>query len=66
MLDHPDIRMKRPGNVSINRALNCTRDMAEKYLDNLAAELISINLMKDAEQIAPGHWNGNLDLSRYV
>ena len=42
LLNHPDIRMKRPGNVSINRALNCTREMAEKHLDNLAAELISI------------------------
>lgn len=29
---HPEVFPKRPGTVSINRALNCTRDMATTYL----------------------------------
>ena len=32
--ENPDISLKRQGTVSINRALNCTREMAEVHLGN--------------------------------
>ena len=64
LVDHPDVTFKRPGNVSINRALNCTRKMAVGHLDNLADELIECGIMVAAEQSPPGSWNGNIELSR--
>ena len=33
---HHDLRMKRQGTVSMNRAMNCTCDMASSHLDALA------------------------------
>ena len=63
--DHPDLVKKRQGNVSMNRALNCSREMAIKHLDELAKELIEVGIFKDAEQIEPGVWSGDIDTSRY-
>ena len=34
---YPDVMHKHPGTVSINCALNCTREMAETYLDETRA-----------------------------
>ena len=56
--------MKRPGNVSINRALNCTKEMAIEHLDELAEELINCGIFKDAEKIEGGIWLGDIDLKR--
>ena len=30
--EHSDLVLKRQGNVAMNRALNCTRQMAESHL----------------------------------
>ena len=49
----------------MNRALNCTREMAVKHLDELAEELISAKIMTNHQKVAPGIWDGQIDLSRY-
>ena len=61
---NPILTMKRPGNVSTNRALNCTKEMAIQHLDELAEELISCGIFKDAEKIQGGIWMGLIDLRR--
>ena len=58
------IPKKRQGNVSINRALNCTRNMAESHLDELAKELITCGIFTDAVQQKAGIWTGVIDTSR--
>ena len=65
MADHPTITMKRQKNVNMNRALNCTREMAEKHLDELAEELIAAGIFNRHEKIASGVWTGDIDVSRY-
>ena len=64
MLCYPELVMKRQANVSMNRALNCTQEMAQNYLDELAQELISAGIFADAEKQSPGTWTGNIDVSR--
>ena len=44
------ITKKRQGTVSINRALNCTKEMACNHLKELAEELIECNIYIDANQ----------------
>ena len=61
---HSSLTIKRQGNVSINRALNCTREMACEHLDNLAKELIDAGIMTNAEQDDNGIWRGDIDTSR--
>ena len=61
---NPSLTMKRPGNTSINRALNCTKDMAIRHLGELADELIESGIFTEAEQVEPGVWTGNIDTSR--
>ena len=56
--------MKRPGNTSIDRALNCTKDIAIRHLGELADELIESELFTKAEQVEPGVWTGNIDTSK--
>ena len=56
--------MKRQGTVSINRALNCTRDMAYSHHDALARELIDTGIFTNAKQIQPGVWNGKIYTTR--
>ena len=51
---HDHLRMKRQGTVSMNRTLNCIRDMACSHLDALAQELIDTGIFTNAKQIQPG------------
>ena len=61
---HSDIALKRQGNVSIKRALNCTKEMAIEHIDGLAEELIATGIFKNAAKVDPGVWNGEIDTSR--
>ena len=61
---HPDITRKRQGTVSMNRALNCSREMARGHIDDLANELIRLGIFTNAKQEGPGKWTGVVDLSR--
>ena len=59
-----DLRMKRQGTVSMNRAMNCTRDMASSHLHTLAKELIDAGIFTNTKQVAPGVWTGQINTSR--
>ena len=61
---HPDVSVKRKGNVSVNRALNCTREMAVKHIDELATELQDAGIMTDAIRDSDGNWTGQIDSTR--
>ena len=50
--------------MSMNRALNCTRDMACSHLDALAQELIDTGIFTNAKQIQAGVWTGKIDVTR--
>ena len=50
--------------MSMNRALNCTRDMACSHLDALAQELIDTGIFTNAKQIQLRVWTGKIDTSR--
>ena len=54
---HTSLSVKRQGQVSINRALNCTRKMVCDHLDELADELIKAGIMTNAEQVDSGTWH---------
>ena len=45
----------------MNRALNCTCEMAINHLDELAEELIATEIFTDSHQHAPGKWTGKID-----
>ena len=55
---HGDLSIKRRGNISVNRALNCTRAMAEQHIDELAEELQAAGIMKGASKTKSGVWTG--------
>ena len=61
---HDDLRMKRQGTVSMNRVLNCTRDMACSHLDALVQELIDTGIFTNAKKIQAGVWTGKIDVTR--
>ena len=61
---HQDLARRRPGNVNLNRALNCTRSMAETHLDDLAEELINLGIFRNACREETGVWIGDIDTSR--
>ena len=58
---HSSLTREHQGNVNMNRALNCTRQMAEKYLNELAEELIKLGIFTNTEKDADGTWNGHID-----
>ena len=58
------ITKKRQGTVSINRALNCTKEMACNHLNKLAEELIKTNIFINAIQLETGVWQGDIDSTR--
>ena len=58
------ITKKRQGTVSINRALNCTKEMACNHLNKLAEELIKTNIFINAIQLETGVWQGDIDTTR--
>ena len=62
---HSGLTKKRQGSVNLNRALNCTREMAIQHLDDLAEELKRLGIFTEAVQKEPGVWTGNIDTSRY-
>ena len=48
----------------MNRALNCTEEMARNHLDELADELILAGIFTDAVQVESGKWTGNIATDR--
>lgn len=48
----------------MNRALTCSREIARNHIHELAAELIRLGILTDAEQQGPGKWTGKVDLTR--
>lgn len=50
----------------MNRALNCSLQMAQDHMDELATQLISAGIFTKAEQQAPGIWTGDIDTTRYT
>ena len=50
----------------MNRALNCTREMACSHLDELADELIKTGIFTDPQKEDDGVWTGEIDTSRYL
>ena len=63
---HKSITQKKQGNVSLNHALNCTREMAFQHLDELADELIRNGIFTDAKKVGPSQWEGKIDTSRVI
>ena len=55
---------KIQGNISMNRALNWTREMAMNHLDELAEELIATGIFADSHHQVPGKWTGKINTSR--
>lgn len=50
----------------MNRALNCTKEMAVSHLDDLAQELLDAGILTNAVQLSNGTWTGDIDTSRLV
>ena len=63
---HTSLRVECQGHVSINRALNCTREIACNHLNDLAEELQAAGFMKNAEKIEDGEWKYDISTSRLV
>lgn len=61
---HTSMTRKHQGNVNMNRTLNCTWQMAENHLNELAEELIKLGIFTNAEKEADGTWNGHIDTTR--
>ena len=61
---HGDLSIKRRGNISVNRALNCTHAMAEQHIDELAEVLQAAGIMKGASKTKSGVWTGEVDVKR--
>ena len=62
---YPELRMKVPRKVDINRGFNVTREMATEYLDDLAAEVNDAGIGNLVE-VELGVWNGPLDPTRII
>ena len=61
---HKTLGKKKVNKVSVSRGLNCTREMAIEYINELAEELMVAENATNMQQIAPGKWKGNIDTSR--
>ena len=61
---YPKLGKKKVNKVSVSRGLNCTRQMAIEYIDDLAKELIDTGIAKNLKQVQPGEWKGDIDVSR--
>ena len=55
---------KQANKVSVSRGLNCTRDMAVKYIDELAEELIEAKIATEMVKVEPGKWKAKIDTSK--
>ena len=62
---NPELVKKKQKKVEINRGLNCTREMATEYLDDLAA-LLNQTGIADLTYVEPGVWEGPIDTSRII
>ncbi|XP_047122289.1 uncharacterized protein LOC124819384 [Hydra vulgaris] len=62
--EHHSLVLKRQGNIPINRALHCTRGMAESHLDLLAEELIKCEIFTNSKKLEPGVRKGDIDTKR--
>lgn len=49
----------------MNKALNCTHEMAINHLHELAEELIPTGIFTDSYLHAPGKWAKKISISRY-
>ena len=58
------ITKKKHDTLSINCALNCTKEMACNHLNNLAEEIIKTNIFINAIQLETGIWQGDIDITR--
>ena len=57
MASRPYLSINRRGNVSINRALNCTCEMAAQHIDELAQGHQETGIMKNACRERDGVWS---------
>lgn len=48
--------------VTIKRAVSCTRDMAVCHFDDLVSTLIKVGIFINARQISQGVWEGQIDV----
>ena len=61
---HKSLTQKRQGNISINRALNCTKKMACDHLNDLAEELQVCGIFTNDKKKDVGVWTGDIDFTR--
>ncbi|XP_065655958.1 uncharacterized protein LOC136081783 [Hydra vulgaris] len=61
---HVNVSLKRQGIITMNRAMNCTCEMACSHLDDLAKELVECDIMINKNQEVSGHWTRQIDLSQ--
>ena len=63
--EYPELKLTPLKKVDMNRGLNNMREMAEEYLDDLAAEInhAGIGILK---HISPGEWIGEIDCLRII
>lgn len=61
---HTDLKRKRQGTASKKRVFACSEEMVRVYFDELAEELIKLEIFTDANKIESDVWDGKLDLTR--
>lgn len=64
MAQHPSLTQERQREIMTNRVPNCSRVMAESHLNDLAEELMSINIMTTTGKNSEGVWEGEVDTAR--
>lgn len=63
-MENKELTMKRQGNAAAKRVLACTEGKVRSYLDDLAEELISTGIFKNAKKLESGVWSGEKDITR--
>ena len=62
---YPELKMKVPKKVDINRGFNITQAMAVEYIDDLAAEINHAGIGQ-LEKVEPGVWDGTIDATHII
>lgn len=62
---YPKLKLKHPQKVDVNRGLNCSKEMAVKYIDDLAQEINDLGIGILSQQ-SHGVWKGTVDLNRLI
>ena len=62
---YPELKMKVPKKIDINRGFNVTQAMAVEYIDDLAAEINHAGIGQ-LEKVEPGVWEGTIDATRII